>query len=49
MYIDANNLYGCAISQIIPLDGFKWKKILPHLIKTFIQNYNGDSGKGYIL
>ena len=26
MYLYANNLYGWAISQKLPLDSFKWKK-----------------------
>ena len=25
-YIDANNLFGCAMSQQLPVNGFKWKK-----------------------
>ena len=25
MYLDANNLYGWAMSQKFPVDGFKWK------------------------
>ena len=26
-YLDANDLYGWAMSQKLPVDGFKWKKI----------------------
>ena len=26
-YLDANNLYGWAMSQKLSVDGFKWKKI----------------------
>ena len=33
-YIDANNLFGCAMSQQLPVNGFKWKK------KTF--RFNGS-------
>ena len=28
MYLDANNLYGWAMSQKLPVDGFKWIKKL---------------------
>ena len=27
MYLDANNLYGCAMSQKLAVDDFKWKKM----------------------
>ena len=26
-YLDANNLYGWAVSRELPVDGFKWEKI----------------------
>ena len=28
MYLDANNLHGLAISQKLPVNGFKWKKYI---------------------
>ena len=35
MYLDANNLHGWAMSQKLPVDNFKWKKIFLNLMKTF--------------
>ena len=51
MYLDANNLYGWAVSQKLPLNGFKWveKSRLSRFDKIFIKNYNENSDKGYFL
>ena len=48
-YLDASNLYGWAMSQILPVDGFKWKKIRLKFNDDFLKNYDEDSDKGYIL
>ena len=29
MYLDANNLYGLAMSQKLPVNGFRWNKNVP--------------------
>ena len=46
-YLDANNLYGWATSQM-PVDGFKWKNNILKFNEEFIK-YDEDSDKGYIL
>ena len=48
-YLDANNLYGWAMSQKSPGNGFKWIKDLTEIDEEFIKNYDEDSDKGYIL
>ena len=48
-YLDANNLYRWAISQKLPVDGFKWVEKLSKFNERFIKNYNENSDKGYIL
>ena len=49
MYLDANFLYGWAMSQKLPADGFTWKKNMLKFNEGFIKNYDEDSNKGYIL
>ena len=49
-YLDANNLYGWAMSKKLPTNGFKWIDSEKHVInEEFIKNYNEDDNKGYIL
>ena len=48
-YLDANNLYGCAMSQKLPVSGFKWEKDMSKFTEEFIKNYDEDSDKGYSL
>ena len=48
-YLDANNLYAWAMSQKLPVNGFKWIKDLMEIDEKFIKNYDEDSDKGYIL
>ena len=48
-YLDDNNLYGLAMSQKLPLNGFKGEKNMSRFNKEFIKNYHDDSNKGYIL
>ena len=47
-YLDANNLYGWAMSQKLPVNGFKWVKSTSKIDEKLIKNYDEDSDKGYI-
>ena len=48
-YNDANNLYGFAMSEPLPVDGFEWMEDLSKIDKDFIKSYDENSDKGYIL
>ena len=49
MYLDANKLYGRAMSQKIPVNGFKWVKKLSKFDECFIKDYDENGDKGYFL
>ena len=46
-YLDANNLYGWAMSQKLPINGFKWTKNLSKFNEDFIKKYDENSNTGY--
>ena len=60
-YLDANNLYGWAMSKKLPVNGFKWldtsettaepssSERSNKINEDFIKNYNENNDKGYIL
>ena len=48
MYLDANDLYGWAMSQKLPVNGFKWMEQLSEFNEGFIRNYDENNDKGYI-
>ena len=49
MYVDANNLYGWAMSKKLPVDGFKWVDDLTMVTEDFIKSYDEESDIGYLL
>ena len=50
-YLDANNLYGWAMSKELPVNGFKWLNSdkINEINEDFIKNYNENDNKGYVL
>ena len=48
IYLDMNNLYGCAMSQYLPYANFKWVKNIDK-IKQKLMNIKSNSSTGYIL
>ena len=48
-YLDANNLYGAAMSKKLPMKGFKWMDDISRIDEEFIKGYDENSNKGYVL
>ena len=49
MYVDANNLYGWAMSKKFPVDSFKWVDDLSMFTEDFIKSYDEEGDVGYLL
>ena len=49
MYLDANNLYGWAMPQKLPVNGFKWIEGSSEFNKSFIKTYDENSDRGHFL
>ena len=48
-YWDVNNLYGCTMSQKLPVNNFESIKDTSQFDESFIKSYNEQSAKGYFL
>ena len=49
-HLNANNLYGAAMSEKLPINGFKWVNDISGINKKFVKSYDKkNSDKGYIL
>ena len=48
-YLDINNLYGCAMIQLLPTGEFKWEKQVEKFTTTKIANLVQNGRKGYLL
>ena len=48
-YLDANNLYGAAMSKKLPIKGFKWLDKIERIDEEFIKKYNEINDKRYVI
>ena len=48
LYLDANNLYGLAMSQTLPTGSFQWLEDSEQLVKMVVEHPAGDP-EGFIL
>ena len=49
MYVDANNLYGYAMSKKLPTGDFQWIEDISIFTEDYIKNYDENSDTGYLL
>ena len=49
LYLDANNLYGYAMMQHLPVSDFEWMPQVDRISETWIRKLRPDQEKGYIL
>ena len=48
-YLDANNLYGKAMTEKLTVRGFKWVNHISKMDEDFVKDYDKNDNKGYIL
>ena len=48
-YLDANNLYGKAMTEKMPVRGFRWMDDISRVDEDFVRGYDKNDIKGYIL
>ena len=48
LYLDMNDLYGCAMTQYLPINVFKWVKDI-NKIEQKLMNIKNNSSTGYVL
>ena len=48
-YLDANNLYGKAMTEKLPVRGFRWMEDISKIDEDFVKVYNKNDNIGYIL
>ena len=49
LYLDANNLHGCPMTEKLPAGNFKWVKNVSKIDEEFIKNYNKNDDIEYFL
>ena len=48
-YLDANSLYGKAMTEKLPVRGFRWMDNISRIDVDFVRGYDKNDIKGYIL